>query len=317
MQHTHNFPRRIYPLNLPNTLCHIGIQAPLNKMVLGPDRLLWVIIACIIPDLPWIVLTCLIPLEFFDPYNLRLYCTAQASLLFCLFFSAALACCAKQTGKIFIILAGNCSFHLVLDALEIKWGNGVHLFAPFSWTLTQNGTVGPGHPIVLGLTLIGFLYLLLNWRSCAAFNSQLRIPGSRKIVIGLLCLSCYLLAPIFALEQLEEANTYNIHTLRMKDQRTGKGIEFDRVHYFVEQQTLQTFAGERIKVIGSQPASSGRVSFRGHFLTPTSFASSSHHYHRDQRDLATLLGLFMTCTLLLQSLILPHFQTAKNNQGPP
>ncbi len=286
-------------------------------MVFGQDKLLWVIIACIIPDLPWIVLACLIPLELFNPYDLRLFCTAQASLLFCLFFSAALACCAKQTGKTFMVLAGNCFFHLVLDALEIKWGNGVHLIAPFSWKMMHNGMVWPGHPLVLGLTLIGFLYLLFNRQSCAAFSSQPCIPGRKKITIGLLCLGCYLLAPLFFLEQLEEANTYNIHTLRMKDQRPGKEIEFDRVHYFAEQQTLQTFAGERIIVGGSQPALSGRVSFRGHFLTPTSFASAEHHYHRDRRDLATLLGLFMTCTLLLQSLILPHFQAHKNNQGPP
>ena len=116
-----------------------------------------------------------------------------------------------------MVLAGNCFFHLVLDALEIKWGNGVHLFAPLSWTLTHNGMVWPGHPLVLGLTLIGLLYLLLNWQSCAAFSSQLRIPGRGKIAIGLLCLGCYLLAPMFFLEQLEKANTYNIHTLRMKD----------------------------------------------------------------------------------------------------
>ncbi|MBU1568505.1 MAG: hypothetical protein KJ630_23125 [Proteobacteria bacterium] len=289
----------------------------MNRMVVGRDRLLWVIIACTIPDLPWIVLTCFIPLDLFDPYTLRLYCTAQASLLLCLFFSAALACFTKQPGKIFIVLASNCLFHLVLDALEIKWGNGVHLIAPFSWKMMHNGTIWPGHPVILGFTLVGLLYLLGNWQRYVAFSTQLHLPGGRKAAIGLLLFSCYLFAPILFLEQLEEANTYNIHTLRMKDQRPGKHIEFDRVHYFAEQQTLQTFTGERIIVTGSQPTASGRVSFRGHFLTPTSFVSASHHYHRDQRDLATLLGLFMTCTLLLQSLILPHFQAPKNNQGPP
>jgi hypothetical protein len=286
-------------------------------MLLGRERLLWVIIACILPDLPWIVLTCLLPLELFDPYDLRLYCTAQASLLLCLFLSAALACCTKQTGKIFMVLAGNCLLHLVLDALEIKWGNGVHLIAPFSWTMLHNGRLWPEHPLILGLTVIGLLSLLGNWRSCVAYSTQLCLPGRGKAAIGLLFFGCYLLAPLFFLAQLEEANTYNIHTLRMKDQRPGKPIEFDRVQYFAEQQTLQTFSGERIIVIGSQPATSGRVSFRGHFLTPTSFTSTSHHYHRDQRDIASLIGLFMACTLLLQSLILPHFQTRKNNQGPP
>jgi hypothetical protein len=286
-------------------------------MVCKRDWLVWVIIACIIPDLPWIFLKVLIPLELFDPYNLRLYCTAQASLLFCLLCSAALACFARQTGTIFIVLGSNCLFHLLLDALEIKWGNGVHIVAPYSWTMLHLDTIWSEHPVILGLTLVGFFYLVGNWKGCVASSTQLKIPGRVKATIGLLLFGCYLLGPNFFLEHLERANTYNIHTLRMKDQRPGKAIEFDRADYFAEQKTLQIFTGERIVVTGSQPAKSGRVSFRGHFLTPNSFASDSHHYHRDQRDLASLIGLFMACTLLLQSLILPHFQAPKNNQGPP
>lgn len=302
---------------MPNTLCHIGIQAPLNGLLFGRKWLLWVIIACIIPDLPWILLKCCIPLEIFDPYDLRLYCTAQASLLFCLVCSLAFACFTRQPGKMFVVLGGNCLVHLVLDALEIKWGNGVNIVAPFSWTLMQDSRVWPEHPLILGGTLIGFLYLLYNWRNCVASGNQLHMSGRVKTGLGVVFLAVYVFGPIPFLPRLEQANTYNIHTLRLKNDRPGKAIEFDRVHYFAEQQILQTFAGERIVVSGSQPNESGRVSFRGHFLTPTSFSSSDYHYHHDHRDLDSLVGLFMACTLLLQSLILPHFQARKNNQGPP
>jgi hypothetical protein len=284
--------------------------------VFGRERLVWIIIACIIPDLPWILLKCLIPLELFDPYDLRLYCTAQASLLFCLVCSLALACFTRQAGKIFLVLSGNCLFHLVLDALEIKWGNGVHLLAPFSWTMLHKGTIWPEHPVIFGFTLVGLLFLLGNWRHCIEAGNQLRLPGKAKTGVGILFFTMYVLGPILFLTQLERANSYNIHTLRMKNDRPGKTIDFDRVHYFAEKRTLQTFAGEHIVVSGSQPTESGRVSFRGHFLTPTDFASTDHHYHRDHRDFETFVGLFMACTLLFQSLILPHFQTRKNNQGP-
>jgi len=308
------------PYLLPNTLCHIAIQAPLGRTVFGKDRLLFILIACIIPDLPWILLKGLLPLNCFNPYDLRLYCTAQASLLFCLIFSAALAACSRQSGMIFLVLGSNCLFHLLLDGLEIKWGNGVHLIAPWSWTMMQVGLVWPEHPVILFFSLAGFLYLLYllysrrNTRNCPM---RPNFSGKTKIAAAIFFLSCYFLAPLFFLKQMEKADTYNIHTLRMQDERPGKPLAFDRVHYFSQQQTLQTFAGERIIVVGSQPASSGRVSFRGRFLTPTSFLSTEHHYHRDGRDLATLIGLFLTCTLLLQSLLLPHFQIAKKNQGPP
>lgn len=308
------------PYLLPNTLCHIALQAPLGRTVFGNDRLLFILIACIIPDLPWILLKCLLPLDCFDPYDLRLYCTAQASLLFCLVFSAALAACCRQSGTIFLVLGSNCLFHLLLDGLEIKWGNGVHLVAPWSWTMMQFGLVWPEHPAILFSSLAGLLYLLYllynrgNDRDC---TMRLHLPGKAKTAVAVFFLFCYILAPLFFLEQMEKADTYNIHTLRMQDERPGKPLAFDRVHYFSQQQTLQTFAGERIIIIGSQPASSGRVSFRGLFLTPTSFLSTQHHFHRDGRDFATFIGLFLTCTLLLQSLLLPHFQTGKNNQGPP
>ncbi|MDK9708960.1 MAG: hypothetical protein OEL83_18100 [Desulforhopalus sp.] len=302
---------------MPNTLCHIGIQAPLSGLLLRRDQLIWVIIACIIPDLPWIVLKCLIPLEIFDPYDLRLYCTAQASLFFCLFGSAALACYTAQSGRIFMILGSNCLVHLILDSLEIKWGNGVHFIAPYSWTMQHLDRAWPEHPVILGLTLVGIVVLIWCWKGSLRCSAPLCQPGPAKAASGLVLLACYLLGPILFLPQLEAADTYSIHTLRLKEARPGKPIAFDRAHYFAESQTLRTFAGEQIRVIGSQPMDSGRVSFRGHFLTPTSFSSTSHHYHRDYRDQATLVGLFMACTLLLQSLLLPHFQARKNNQGPP
>lgn len=300
---------------MPNTLCHIGVQLPLNRLVAGRKDLLWVIIACIIPDLPWITLKILVVTGFFDPYDLRLYCTAQASLFFCLFLSGALACTARQTGRVFLVLAGNCLLHLLLDPLEFKWGNGVHLLAPSTWTMFHLDLAWPEHPVVLVFTLVGFFLLLFSWKKMAA--TSLGIAWSpAKWAVGLVFLGVYLAGPLLFLDRLEATDTYYLHTLRLRDERPGKTIEFDRVHYNAREKTVKTFAGERIFVTGSQPDRSGRVSFRGRFLTPTSIAADSFHYHPDERDLASLIGLFMACTLLLHSLLLSHFPARKNQQGP-
>ena len=304
---------RIFP-PLPNTLCHIGIQLPLTRLVAGKDFLLWAMIACIIPDLPWITLKLLVPAGLFDPYDLRLYCTAQASLFFCLFLSAALACMARQSGIVLLVLTGNCLFHLLLDPLEIKWGNGVHLVAPFHWNMFRLDLVWPEHPVVLAFTLAGFLVLLLFRKRLAAVSPAIaRSPG--KWAAGLVFLGLYLAGPLFFLDKLEEADTYYLRTLRLREERPGKAIEFDRVHYNAREKTVKTFAGERIEVVGSQPEHSGRVSFRGRFLSPGSFAIDSYHYHHDERDLASVIGLFMACTLLLHSVLLSRFHTRKNQQG--
>jgi hypothetical protein len=76
-----------------------------------------------------------------------------------LLLCGAFAEISRRPGVVVVILAGNSCLHLVLDAIETKWGDGVHLFAPFSWELMNQGIMWPESiPIyifsVLGLTLV-------------------------------------------------------------------------------------------------------------------------------------------------------------------
>jgi hypothetical protein len=297
---------------LPNTLCHIGVQIPLNRLVIGKNDLLWVIIACIIPDLPWVVLKGLVALGLFNPYDLRLYCTSQASLFFCLLLSAGLACFSRRSSKVFAVLGGNCLLHLLLDAMQIKWGNGVHLLSPFTWTMFHVDLAWPGHPVTLAFTFLGFAILIFWRKITATAPGWMKRPSPAKMAAGLVFFTLYLAGPLIYLDRLEEADTYYLHTMRNKENRPGKVIEFDRVHYYADQKAVKTFAGEHIAVTGNRPDQSGRVSFRGRFLSPTLVAVDSFHYHRDYRDLASMIGLFMACTLLLHSLLLSHFHAHKN-----
>ncbi len=277
--------------------------------------LIWVIIACVIPDLPWVILKTLLAIDIFNPYDLRLYCTAQASLFFCLFLSLALACITPQTGKVMLILGSNCLLHLLLDALQIKWGNGVHLLSPLTWEMFHIDLAWPEQFVAVGFTFFGAAYLIVNWRRCTSSGIKLQLFTKWKNLTGLIFLVFYLFGPFIFLDKLEQADTYYIQTMRERNLRSGKFIEFDRIHYSAEEKMLKTFAGEQIGVTGLQPQKSGRVSFRGHFLTPEIITTDSFHYHKDFRDLASILGLFMACTLLLQSLLLPRFKARKTQQG--
>lgn len=301
---------------MPNTLCHFGVQLPLCARSSRPTTPLWVLLGCIIPDLPWMVVKILVPLQLVDPYALRLYCTGQASLLCCLLLSATLACGARRKGRVFAILAGNCLLHLLLDTVEVKWGNGVHLFLPFSPRMLQFDLLWPEHPLILALTGLGFLFLLLQARKGLPLPITTAPPRPWSLAAGLLFL-VYLAAPLALMGPLERADAYYLRTLGKVGERPGKTMAFDRVHYLSESSTLRTFAGEHIVVSGATPPESGRVSFRGRFLAPDHFLAETHHYHRDQRDLASLVGLFMACALLAQSVIVSRFRSAKNSQGPP
>jgi len=299
---------------VPNTLCHIGFQGPLNRYANGQIDLRLVIIGCIIPDLPWIMLAVLIRSGLFNPYDLRLYCTAQASLVFCTFLSLALASFATRFYRTAIILFANCFLHLLLDSLQIKWGNGVNLLAPFDWQFLHFDLSWPEHPLTVGCTILGGLYLLFHYRSIVARPLVFAPLTRKRFLTALILTGLYLLGPVAVMPQLERADTYYLHTMRQVDQRGGKSVEFDRVHYNAETQEFKTFTGEPIALTGAVPQQSGRVSFRGRFLTPTIFFAKEFHLHKDFRDIASYLGLLMACALLTHSLLLTLVPSLKSTK---
>jgi hypothetical protein len=74
--------------------------------------------------------------------------------------SAAAALLAQAFWRTWAILGGNAVLHLILDAMQTKWGNGVHFLVPFSWDLTNWGLFWPESAVTYGLTAFGLGYIL-------------------------------------------------------------------------------------------------------------------------------------------------------------
>jgi hypothetical protein len=302
---------------LPNTLCHIALQAPLHKAFFSNSGLLWLFIACIIPDIPWIVLRGGLALTVVDPYSLRLYSSIQASLLFCLILSAALCQCSGQPARTFLLLAANCLFHLLLDAAQVKWGNGVHLFAPFSWSSLQLNLFEPEQPLGILITVCGLGVLLWAWPKITGQQQQV-LPTAitfSKATAFVVCLAMYLSGPFLFLDPLEKSDFYYLRTLRDQAARPGKYVELDRVPYSGEQRTVILFSGEVVTLRGDLPDQSAILSLQGRFLTAESVQVSRYKQHGRTRDLASMLGIFLTCVLILQTLILPRFPFIRSQKG--
>ncbi len=302
---------------MPNTLCHVALQAPLNRLFCKDSDLLWVILACIIPDIPWILLRGLLSLQTLDPFSLRLFTSIQASLVFCLILSAALAQLSRLPLRTFSILGLNCLIHLLLDATQVKWGNGVHLFPPFNWSALQWHIFWPEHPLGIVITVFGFGYFLRIWPRMLSERVQLPTFGTSRILILLCCLLFYLTGPLLFLQRLEQTDYYSIRTLRDVQGRSGRQIEFDRVPYSHIEKTITTFSGEQLRLTGETPRESGIISLQGRFLSATTVQASRFHQHSRMRDWASLLGLFMACTLLVQTLILSRFPFNRSLKGQP
>ena len=286
---------------MPNTLAHLGIQALTGKAAIRSADIKWIGLGCLIPDLPWITQRLLQPLAQVDPIDLRIYVVIQASLFFCLILSAAISLQVEQSRKIFFILAGNCLLHLLLDPTQIKWANGVHLLAPFSWQITCFGWFWPEQLPSLLLTLAGcVIFPVFAWQD--RHRQVVFIRNKKRQTAGILLLGAYLVLPLLLISQPVKENNHFAATLQ-SDNRAGSYIEFDRTRYTTELHTLAAYSGEHLRLKGNTPEQDGVISIQGEFINNNTILVSKYHVHSSRRDIYSQIGIF----LLLVSWLLALF----------
>lgn len=277
---------------MPNTLAHIGIQGIATRSIIKDADYKWILIGCVIPDVPWI-LQRLIRVAFkMDLYDLRLYATVLSSFFFCIILSFLLATFSKQYWRVFIILSINSFLHLILDSLQTKWANGVHLFAPFNWRLINFGLFWPENILTYILTVFGFLYFWMKWPDSLKSKAELALRPVLLIII----LSIYVFLPFFFLSGPEDADNHFVKTLRSVESRGGKYIEVDRAQYIInnKKNVLRTYAKEEIEVEGIKQNNSNIVSIQGRFIHNKLIRVSNYHPHCVIfRDIASYAGLFL------------------------
>jgi hypothetical protein len=289
---------------MPNTLAHIGAQA-LPWKLLAPDTdIRWLAFGCIIPDLPWIaqrIVPYLVPTV--DLINLKIYCMIQASLLFCLLISGAIALLASVSAPIFLILAGNSLLHLILDAAQTKWANGVHFLAPINWQLSQFHLFWPEHAIILILSLTGLATLLffgirdLGRPILLAFSTM-------RVSLAAFLMALYLLLPFGLFEGPVQADNHYVATLKNYQDRIGRRVGFDRCRYDSASKQITIFTGEKLDAIGSLPQRDGTISLIGHFTGGRTVFIDKLHVHRPGRDFLSIVGLLLFALFLIRTTII-------------
>lgn len=289
---------------MPNTLAHFGVQGFLGHRFLAWCDPKWMLIGCVIPDIPWISqrIFRLFALPV-DLYDLRLYAICQASLFGCLMLAGALAFLSAHPKKIFVVLAINAFAHLLLDSTQLKWANGVHLFAPFSWELWNLGWYWPESVVTYGLTALGVIYGGVAWRLAVAHPLIPAVPSVRNSLLAGLCLAVYLVFPLATMSQAEEADNHFIKTLRHAEARIGRRVEFDRVSYIKKESggVIATMSNEYLIAVTSPLPQSALVSIKGRFQAADTIEVEDLHIHSSWfRDVASYVGLV---GLLFMSLV--------------
>ncbi len=310
---TNPLPNEISVTLMPNTLIHIAIQSPASRVLIAKAEIPWIFLGAILPDIPWIVQRILLKVGLFDPLALRIYVITQASLFFCLILSFSLCWFSPKPKIVFTILAFNSLFHLLLDATQVKWGNGVHLFAPFSWHLSSFNFFWPENIFIAYASITGFLLILVLIPHIYKEGIQLTTAPKWKRIIPSLLL--YFLLPFLFSSSLWQNNPSYVATIADIAGRPGNPIEIDRGTFKVEDATINMLNKERIRISGDLPAKSGIVSIQGVFLSENEVFVNAFHFHTYNRDLASKTGLAMILFIWFFTLFstCKHYRTRKKS----
>jgi hypothetical protein len=281
---------------LPNTLAHIAVNSISTKILIRNSEILWIYIGCIIPDLPWIlrkIISYILPQ--INGYDLQVYSIIQSSLIFSILLSISFSLLGQSRIRTFLILSIGSILHLLLDITQIKWANGVILFAPFSWELTSYGFFWPENIINYAITFSGFLYLVINWKK--TINEKLPISIKYPFfILSFVLFLTYLLTPFLFIQDVYDEDNHFVTTLKNFEVRQDKYVELDRKSLIFNDSTnsywIQSFDQDLIELSELHDVKSTRISVRGIFATNTRIKVIDYHENWDLfRDGASYLGL--------------------------
>ena len=290
---------------MPNTLAHLGINGLVTRTLIKKADLILIYIGAVIPDFPWIIqrfVSALIPQV--NIYDLRLYCVILASLFFSFILSAALAYFFIDTKRTFIIFSAGSLIHLLLDSIETKWANGVHLFAPFSWKLFNAGFFWPENIAIYIITAYGLFYLLFKWKETISTSINVSFNNFKKILAVFIFIIIYFSLPILFLDNVEAANNHYVKTLRDREHRTGNYFEIDRGNYIDDSKgdRIITTFHEELKVVNLNLQKSEKISIRAKFISRDEIQIIDYHIHSN-RDIFSYAGLLIIIILVTISLV--------------
>lgn len=282
---------------MPNTIAHIGIHAFVTRSIFPWADLKWIFLGAILSDLPFVLKRGITFLGLdVDILDVRLMSVVQASLLFSLVLALVIAQFSNRVVRVFGVLALGVIMHLLLDACQIKWGNGPRLLLPADWSILNFGLFWPEQLPSHLLTLIGAIILVLAFmRPLAGQASDLRLPPLRRWGLVFAGALVYLLGPLLLLDLAERSGAGSVQIIRQAE-RSGLSVELDRARFRTHSNgvDVELYSGRFITLDGivDELPKSGKISIKGEFTSHNVINATEYHLNHGQfRELASVLGL--------------------------
>ena len=282
---------------MPNTIAHLGLHELSTRAIFSKADIKWIYLGAILPDIPFVVkraATFIAPNV--DILDVRLFAIVQASLLFTLVLAFACSRLSRRSTYVFLVLSFGVLLHLLIDACQIKWGNGPRFLAPFDWSLSNFGLFWPEQLPSHLMTAIGGVYVIYAFTLPIREQAKdLILPGPKGSLTLIASLAIYLFLPLAFMDAVEHAGGGSVQLIRM-DERSGHEIELDRARYRRDgaRMTVELYRGEFITLTGVEQdlSAAGKMSVRGTFSAHD--AIRAHEFHINDaryREQASMLGL--------------------------
>ena len=296
---------------MPNTLAHIGTQGLISSGLFRKIDLKWVLLGCILPDIPWIirrtVLASGMPVSLYD---LQLYAIGQSSLFGTIFLAIAVSTFSKNFKRVFFILSFNIILHLLLDSLQVKWGSGVHLLAPFDWKMLSFDLFWPESIPSILMTAAGVFFIAYACIKFPVTPGDLVLPKGKYSVVFAVSIIAYFSLPIALKSMPERADNQFLKTHRQVELRRDRPIEFERRPFYHKDGkcVIKTIANEELAVYGMEKNCSGVYSAQAVFLNERDMQVIRFHRHWDvYRSTLSYVGLFFIGIYWFRSIKLHRF----------
>jgi len=282
----------------------------------GPLRVPFaaVFAGCVIPDVPWIIKRLVYMTDIpFEPISASAYFIAQASLVGCLLSCVAFGFLFTNFKRVAAIAFLGCLVHLSLDALQDKWGNGVHLIAPFDWEILSLGVFQSDSVFTYLLTISGIIPFLFIIK--ARQDARLLCLVPLRLAACCICLFAYFLIPLLFINDVVASNSRYLQTLANRDDRRGQFLELDREKVSVTGDTWHTttHVGETLMIANpdAQLADGGTYSFRAEFVDEREIKVIDWKRHSGMRDIASYAGLMgIGCWMIMVLILSKRLNTA-------
>ena len=292
---------------MPNTLVHLLVGTMATKPIFPTIDYKWIFLGAIIPDLPWIGQRLVrLVLPDLSPIDVRLYVAIQSALFASIILCAAFALLSRVRLQIFSALSIGVIVHLLLDATQTKWGNGVLLFAPFRWEMINFGLYWPEHWITITATLLGGAVGLFALLKAPPGQWDFIVPSLSHSTLILVFLLAYTFAPLPFLVGAERSDLHFADTLRQTEERAGRLIEVDRRNIEIDGTGVQLmhWTGEELFLHGALPDKTGVYSIRGTFVSPEVIEVREIYRHQAElRDYASYVGLLLVLLVWVRALL--------------